>query len=201
MYVLVIKSVVAGLLIALPTGPVGLLCLRRTLTEGRRAGLVSGLGTAAADLCYLVVIQLGLTALSPSLAGGRHWLRIGGGLLLVIAGTKIMFAPKPEALPPAQSYRLKGHFATAFLLTISNPTLLITLTALVAALDLQNVRGDYLAASLSLACIFGGSAAWWLAITGMVNQLHSRLAGSTINKIDKVAGAAIAALGLGLLLS
>jgi hypothetical protein len=51
-----------------------------------------------------------------------------------------MLAPKPEALPPAQSYRLKGHFATAFLLTISNPTLLITLTALVAALGLQNVR-------------------------------------------------------------
>jgi len=75
MYVLVIKSVAAGLLIALPTGPVGLLCLRRTLTEGRRAGLVSGLGTAAADLCYLVVIQLGLTALSPSLAGAARWLR------------------------------------------------------------------------------------------------------------------------------
>src|SRR5215467_2390489 len=147
MLMLAVKSVAAGVLIALPTGPVGLLCLRRTLTEGRSAGLSSGLGTVAADLCYLVVIQLGLTALSPALTGAGRWLRLAGGCAIVIAGARIMLTPRLDTPKQEQANELKGRFAWAFLLTVSNPTLLVTLTALVAALGLQSNRGDYVAAS------------------------------------------------------
>src|SRR5262249_29769617 len=118
-----------------------------------------------------------------------------------IAGARIMLAPRLDAPKQEQAYKLKGRFASAFLLTASNPTLLITLTALVAALGLQSTRGDYLAASVSLACIFAGSAAWWLVITGLVQHLHRKLADSTVVKIDRIAGAAITVFGLGLLLS
>jgi threonine/homoserine/homoserine lactone efflux protein len=142
-----------------------------------------------------------MTALSETLAHAKPWLRFAGGLAIIIAGARIALGARRRVPTEEQTSRRRGCFASAFLLTVSNPTLFITLTALVAALGLQTVRGNYTAASLSLACIFVGSAAWWVIITGLVNQLHSRLTDSTIAKVDRFAGAAIAALGLGILLS
>lgn len=94
---LVGRGVVLGLAISAPVGPIGVLCIRRTLAEGRVVGLVSGLGAATADALYGALVAFGLTAVTSLLVGGTFWLQLIGGLFLLYLGVQTMRA-RPAVL-------------------------------------------------------------------------------------------------------
>src|SRR5262249_25504448 len=154
-----------------------------------RAGLVSGIGATSADLCYLAAVQLGLNVVPGPLANAGHWLRIVGAVAISLGGASLLIGSRRSGLGQEPAYRYQGLFASAFLLTISNPTLLLTITALVAVLGLRSMPGDYFSVSICLASVFIGSVFCWLVITGVVDRLQSKLTDLWLRKLNRITGA------------
>ena len=124
---LFLRGLIIGLSIAAPVGPIGVLCIRRTLADGRLQGLVSGLGAAAADATYGAVAGFGLTAVSSLLVNQQTWLRLVGGLFLDYLGLRTLLARPASEAPatgvrgPASGRSLAGAFLSTLALTLTNP--------------------------------------------------------------------------------
>lgn len=191
-----LQGLLIGLAIAVPVGPIGFLCLRRTLVYGRLTGFVSGLGAATADALYGAMAALGLTAISGFLMGIERWLQVGGGIFLVALGLKTALARPPRAgddAPPQRS--LTAAFISTFALTLANPVTLIAFVAIFAGLGLHAAH-SVLAAVMMIAGVFTGSGLWWLALSYGAGALFARLHANALRVLHIVAGSCIVALGV-----
>jgi threonine/homoserine/homoserine lactone efflux protein len=177
-----VKGIGAGLAIAAPVGPIGLLCIRRTITNCRRAGLVTGLGAATADFAYGLIAALGLTSLSYWLATANSWLHWAGAAFLLWIGVRTLMEKSATASVDAPARGLLPIFGTTFLLTIANPMTLVSFLGLIAGLGAIS-RGYLLAAG-----IFMGSVMWWLILTSLANCFRSRMGASGLLWVNRVAG-------------
>lgn len=201
---LAVRGVVIGFSIAAPVGPIGVLCIRRTLAEGRASGLLTGLGAATADAVYGAIAALGLTALTDALVGGQGWIRLVGGAFLVYLGVKTFLArPADRAAEPdrpmdAVSRRagLFGAFASTFLLTLTNPMTILSFVAVFAALGLGTTNPDPLSAAGLVVGVFVGSALWWLTLSAGVSLFRSRFDERGLRWVNRLSGAIIVAFGL-----
>lgn len=197
-----LRGVVLGFSIAAPVGPIGVLCIRRTLADGRLLGFVSGLGAATADSCYGAVAAFGLTAISSVLIGQRMWIRLIGGLFLVYLGVRTLLrapAEKPAAATGGRG--LAGAYASTLGLTLTNPTTILSFVAIFAGLGLAGAHtasGDTAALVLGVFC---GSALWWLALSGGVGLFRSRIGPRALRWINRVSGAIILGFGVAALVS
>lgn len=192
-----LKGLVVGLSIAVPVGPIGMLCIRRTLVQGRAAGLVAGLGAATADALYGAVAAFGLAAVAGALAAGQEWLRLAGGLFLVSLGLKTLLAEPVERTAPVTGRGLLGAYASTFLLTLANPLTVLSLAAIFTGLGVAGA-GRRAAAALVLG-VFLGSALWWLLLSGGVSLLRLDVDPRRMRWVNRLAGAVIVALGATLL--
>jgi threonine/homoserine/homoserine lactone efflux protein len=179
-----IKGIVLGFSIAAPVGPIGVLCIRRTLASGFPSGILSGLGAATADAFYGGVAAFGLTFISGLLVGGQVWLRVVGGLFLLYMGLRIFLLSPPQ------------NSASTFFLTLTNPTTIISFAAVFAGFGLGASGGSTLDASLVVVGVFFGSAMWWLILASGVTLLRSRLDYRRMGWINKLSGAIITTFGL-----
>lgn len=168
---LLIKGFIIGLAIAAPVGPIGVLCIRRTLAEGRTSGFVSGLGAAPADAVYGSVAALGLTFVANLLIEGEVWLRLVGGAFLVFLGVRTFLAPPAERAASIGKSGLPGAYASTFFLTLTNPTPILSFAAIFAGLGAGDASGDVLSAMLLVLSVFLGSAMWWFVLSGTVGLL------------------------------
>ena len=133
------KGFVVGGSIAAPVGPIGVLCIRRSLTQGRLIGFVSGLGAATADAFYAAVAGFGLTALSQFFVHHARPLHLAGGLLLLYLGVRTAFAPRAsEATGGAPTDSRLGAYASTLLLTITNPMTIFMFAAIFTAIAPAN---------------------------------------------------------------
>jgi threonine/homoserine/homoserine lactone efflux protein len=195
-----LRGFVIGFLIAVPVGPIGLLCFRRTLAEGRASGLISGLGAATADAIYGCVAGFGVTFISDFLVSQRAWLRLVGGLFLCYLGLKTLFAKPGEQTTVADRKGLLRAYASTFFLTLANPMTILSFAAIFAGLGLADVRGNYASAGVLVLGVFAGSALWWVVLSGGVDILRERTNPVRSGWINRVCGAIITALGLFVLL-
>jgi len=200
-----VQGFTIGLAIAAPVGAIGVLCIRRTLADGPLAGFVSGLGAAGADASYGAVAGFGLTALSDALTAIQLELQIGGGLFLLWLGWRTL--ARPHAAAPSQGegpvrrLGLARGFASTYVLTLSNPSTILSFVAIFAGLGLvgqQAVadRPDMLAAGLLVGGVFLGSAAWWLGLAWMVGRLRGRLSATAMLWIDRVSSGILMTFGV-----
>lgn len=196
-----LTGVVLGFSIAAPVGPIGILCIRRTLADGRSFGFVSGLGAATADAIYGAVGGFGLTFVSSFLIGQQTWLRLIGGLFLCYLGLRIFLATPAERAASADGGSLVGAYASTFALTLTNPLTILSFAAVFAGLGLGNTGGNYAAASFLVAGVFLGSALWWAALSGGVGLFRGRLSQSGLRWLNRVSGTIIVAFGVVALLS
>lgn len=189
-----LQSVAIGFSIAAPVGPIGVLCIRRTLADGRRSGLISGLGAATADAMYGAIAAFGLTYVSTLMINQQGWLRLIGGLFLAYLGLKIFFT-RPTAETPIGAPA--GHaFASTFFLTLTNPATILSFTAIFAGLGAANTGGNYRAAGVLVTGVFTGSALWWLTLSGIVGLFRKNLTPPRLAWVNRIAGGVIAAFGL-----
>src|SRR5881409_981452 len=137
-----VRGVAIGFSIAAPVGPIGVLCIRRTLAEGRLCGFASGLGAATADAVYGCVAGFGLTAVSNLLVSQQTWLRLIGGLFLCYLGVKSFFAGPAQTAAAPKSGALAGAYASTFLLTLTNPMTILSFAAVFAGLGLGGGATD-----------------------------------------------------------
>jgi threonine/homoserine/homoserine lactone efflux protein len=193
-----LKGLAIGFAIAAPVGPIGVLCIRRSLAHGTPAGLASGLGAAVADAAYGCIAAFGLTMISTFLVGQRFWLQLAGGVFLCWLGMRTLLAtPAQDPAAGAGSARgLLGAFASTFVLTLTNPMTILSFVAVFAGLGLADTSGDYRAAATLVAGVFLGSALWWLLLSGGVGLLRSRFDARGLLWVNRVSGALIVAFGV-----
>jgi threonine/homoserine/homoserine lactone efflux protein len=202
MYVsFLLRGLVIGFSIAAPVGPIGVLCIRRTLAEGRAAGLLSGLGAATADAIYGFIAAFGLTYVSYVLMGCQSWIRLVGGLFLCYLGLRTFFSKPADVVGQAREGGLLGHYASTFFLTLTNPMTIISFAAVFAGLGIGGATGNYGSATLLVLGVFAGSAAWWLLLSGAVSLLRARVSLRLLRWVNRAAGFIIVGFGVLAILS
>jgi len=196
------RGALIGLAIAAPVGPIGVLCINRTLRDGRMAGFVSGLGAATADLIYGTIAALGLTALTGALVGISFWTRLLGGLFLCYLGLRTLGARPTAAQPAGGAARgLLRAYASTLVLTLTNPATIIAFAAIFAGLGAGSAAHSYGEGVLLATGVAAGSALWWLTLSGGVGLLRSRLTSAALRWINRGAGLIILGFGLAALWS
>ncbi|MCX7859242.1 MAG: LysE family translocator [Chloroflexus sp.] len=194
---LFIRGVLFGVAIAAPVGPIGLLCIRRTITDGRVAGFISGLGVATADALYSAIAALGLQAISAFLLGISPILRIVGGVAMLWIGITIIVA-RPQAIvaqPVQTSHGLFGAYLSTLLLTLTHPVTILIFTVIFPGLGLS--AGASVWDSLALvAGISFGSALWWAILSGGVSLVRGRVTPPMLRVINLVSGVIIGGFGV-----
>jgi threonine/homoserine/homoserine lactone efflux protein len=201
---LLLKGLVIGFLIAAPVGPIGVLCIRRTLADGRIAGLASGLGAATADALYGMVAGFGLTFVSAFLVRQEGWLRLIGGAFLLYLGVRTLLSRPAEHPAAVSSTGVARAYASTFLLTVTNPATILSFVAVFAGLGLgaATTQGSrYLGAALLVLGVFLGSALWWLLLSGGVSLLRSRFDARAMSWVNRLSGLVIGAFGVAALVS
>lgn len=186
------RGLAIGLAIAAPVGPIGALCIRRTLVDGRLIGLATGLGAATADGAYGAVAAFGVTAVTSALVGLRLWIHLGGALFLAYLGARSLLAcaPKVGAAGAGPSSGVVADplsaWASTVALTLTNPATILSFAAVFAGLGLAGA-GDG-AAGATVAGVFLGSALWWLVLTTTVGLVRSRLDARGLRWVNRVSG-------------
>jgi threonine/homoserine/homoserine lactone efflux protein len=195
------KGIVAGFIIAAPVGPVGVLCVQRTLHQGRVAGLMSGLGAAVADAAYGCVAAFGLSLISSWLQMHEALFRLGGGLFLLFMAWRMLRAalhPEPQVAEHEGSYneRPVTCFISTFVLTATNPITIVAFLGIfaffgVGAFGLSNVMAAWLVLG-----VFAGSSIWWLSLAGLAGAFRQRLGNGGMKWINGASGLLMLGFGL-----
>ena len=196
-----LRGLAIGFSIAAPVGPIGVLCIRRTLAEGRASGFVSGLGAASADGIYGCIAGFGVTFISNFLVTQQVWLRLIGGVFLCYLGLKTLLAKPAEQAGFAKGNGLVGAYASTFFLTLTNPMTIISFAAIFAGLGLASASGNYVSAGILVSGVFGGSALWWLILSGGVGVFREKVNPQGLQWVNRISGAIIIGFGLFALLS
>lgn len=193
---LFLRGVVLGFAIAAAVGPISLLTIRRTLTDGLRVGLASGAGVATADAIYASVAAFGLTVISDALVAQERVLGLVGGAFLVYLGIRTLTS-RPATTATATRTPSRGAsaaYVSIVALTLANPATILSFAALFVGLGVIGQGG--LSAALLVVGVFLGSMTWWIVLTLTVSQLRARVTPSILRKITMASGVLIAAFGV-----
>jgi threonine/homoserine/homoserine lactone efflux protein len=192
---LFLNGLVIGFCIAAPVGPIGVLCIRRSIAHGTMSGLSSGLGAATADAAYGSVAAFGLTAVSGFLARQQFMLGLVGGGFLCFLGIRTFLSPPARDVAPSRGGGLASAYGSTLLLTLANPATILSFAAVFAGLGL-GAAADYGSAVRTVLGVFLGSAAWWLILSGSVGAMRSRMKDVWMRTINRVSGAVLVAFGI-----
>jgi threonine/homoserine/homoserine lactone efflux protein len=198
-----------GFPIAVSPGPIFFLVLRRTLARGWRSGFVSGLGVATGDATYAALAAFGVAAVSTFLIAERRWIGLAGGVAIAVIGTLALKRPLPDPPPRAgegeiregegnrEGGNLQGgkEFVSMVALTLSNPSTILSFTAVFAGLGLH-VAGGWGPALALVVGVWLGSVVWWILLTGAASRLRERLTPSIIRGFGLASGIALVGFGV-----
>jgi threonine/homoserine/homoserine lactone efflux protein len=183
------KGLLIGFSIAAPVGPIGLLCIQRTIAYGRKSGLVTGLGAATADGLYGAVAAFGLTTISGFLVGQQFWFRLIGGIFLLYLGAKA-FLSKPAKEAAAGSHEsLFLDYGSTVILTVTNPMTILSFAAVFAGLGLATSGGGRASAALMIAGVVLGSALWWFVLSAGVSLFQAKFKSDSLRIVNRISGA------------
>jgi len=187
------RGFLIGISIAAPVGPIGVLCIRRTLAEGKLKGFLSGMGAASADMVYGAIAAFGLTVITDLLVENAFWLKIVGGCFLLYLGIKT-FREKPaeHAAQVNQSGNF-GAYLSTFFLTITNPMTILSFAAIFAGTMFIGTTSSPI---VLVAGVFAGSVCWWLTLSLGVGLMRDRLTANHMAWINRFSGMIIVAFGI-----
>ncbi len=189
------KGLILGFSVAAPVGPIGLLCIRRTLASGRATGFVSGLGAAVADSLYGAIAAFGVTWVTSLLLDQKVIFQLVGGAFMCYLGIRTFLAAPSGTLVESQAGGLFGSFASTFLLTISNPMTILSFAAMFTGLGATSGEGLSSSASLVLG-VFVGSAIWWLLLSSAAGAVRGKFDTGSMRLVNRLSGAVILAFGV-----
>jgi threonine/homoserine/homoserine lactone efflux protein len=195
------RGVILGFSIAAPVGPIGVLCIRRTLAFGRTTGLVTGLGAATADMFYGSVAAFGLTIVAVLLSGLRLWIHLVGAVLLAYLGLRTLLAHPAEASAPVERRGLASAYASTLLLTLTNPATILSFAAVFASVGLAGSSAGTGTAALLVVGVFCGSALWWLLLSTGVGLTRARFTPRALRAVNVLSGLILLAFAAAALLT
>ena len=200
---LFVRSMAIGFSIAAPVGPIGMLCIQRTLSRGFRSGFATGIGAATADTVYGLLGALGIAGIATTLPALTIALKIGGGVFLVwLAWTIAREASRaPSVLAETPNTTIARDFLTTFGLTLSNPMTILSFIGVFAALgplpvgQAAPVGAQWFTVWPMVAGVFVGSAAWWLCLSSVTTVLRRKMPASFMHGIARLSALVIAMFG------
>ena len=190
-----VKGLAIGFSIAAPVGPIGVLCIRRSLAQGAGMGLATGLGAATADALYGSVAAFGLTAISSALMHLNFWLSLLGGLFLCWLGVATFRAAPAEESQAAGARSRLAAWSSTVALTLSNPMTILSFAAIFAGFGL-GAYASWPAAAAMVLGVFAGSALWWLILSGTAARLRARLTPGAMRWVNRGSGLIILSFGI-----
>ncbi|MGD9617562.1 MAG: LysE family translocator [Alphaproteobacteria bacterium] len=194
------KGVLVGLIIAVPAGPVGILCIRRTIFHGRLAGFISGMGAASADAVFGIIAGFGLTVVSDWLLGYQEWLRlIGAGFLLFIGISALTADPFAEIPSQRDPETLLADFASTCALTLTNPLTILAFLAIFAGIGFTGEDATLAGAAILVFGVWFGSLLWWAALIAVAGTLRRSFRRNHLVWINRGSGGILMLSGVGLL--
>ncbi|MEX0922547.1 MAG: LysE family transporter [Rhodovibrionaceae bacterium] len=196
------QALAIGFAVAVPLGPIGLLCIERTLRLGLMTGLATGLGVALADASYGALVATGAALFAEALSDHERTLRSLGGLALAAIGLRALLRAGQSRTVAVQARgALFLAFASAYLLTLANPATIASFAAIFAGLGLSRTAATPDAAAAVVAGVFLGSLLWWIVLSAAIAALRHRLPPAVVAWINRGAGTLLTAAGLWLFLA
>jgi len=186
-----IRGIIIGFAIAAPVGPIGVLCIQRTLNRGTSFGFVSGLGAATADAGYGIIAAFSVATVFNFLSAQKIWFSLAGGLYLGYLGIKTFRSVPENQIETSNSMgRLSAYFSI-FFLTLTNPMTIFAFAAVFAGFGFGDTAGNYLNAVILVVGVFTGSAMWWLALSGTTGLIRHKFSAGHLGWINRISGTVI----------
>ncbi|HOP03435.1 MAG TPA: LysE family transporter [Tenuifilaceae bacterium] len=195
---LLVKGILIGLLASIPLGPIGVICIQRTINKGRLSGFISGLGAASADTIFATIAGFSLTFIISFIEEKQIAFQAIGGIVVVALGAKIFFTNPIRQLRRHKRKKnsLTEDFISVLLLTITNPLAVFFFLALFAAFGVVSGQTTWFLSLITLGGVFLGAGLWWYALTSLVNLLRNKFRLKQLWWINKISGITIFILGI-----
>jgi threonine/homoserine/homoserine lactone efflux protein len=192
---LFIQGIIIGIALAAPVGPIALICIQRTLAEGRFHGIISGIGVATADACYAAVVVFGLALISDFLIARQWFFRLFGGIVLIGAGIRIVLSTPPDTIVKPEHESFVRDYYTMLALTIANPLTILFFTIIIPGFNVVVGGTSSVSPAVFVIGVFIGEVLWWVFLCGTLGSVRTYLNQEHLSLINRLAGLFIASFG------
>jgi len=195
---IIIKGILIGLFVSIPLGPIGMLCVQRTLNRGRRYGIATGLGATTSDLIYTIIALFFIGFVVDFLEDKKLIIQITGSIIVIIFGIFIYRSnPSKQPIPNRRTNEnLANDYISSFILTLSNPLILFVLIALFARFEFINESTTLFLNIIGILSILGGAFLWWSVLTYLVSRFRDRLSYRGLKLMNRIIGIIIIVIGI-----
>ena len=200
---IIYKGILIGVLVSAPMGPIGWLCVHRTLNKGPLHGFFSGIGAAFSDVIYAAIICLGMGFIIDFISSNKYILEIIASILLMVFGIYIFRSNPFKRLqkPKEQSDSFYQDVVSAFFLTLSNPLIILFYIPLFTRLNFISPEETLFSILLGLVSILAGALSWWILIAFFVGKLRKIMNLQRLLIMHRIIGIAIILLSVYLLIT
>ena len=198
----IIKGITLGLVVTAPLGPLGVMCIQRTINRGVIAGLITGIASALGDIMYAIIAGFGVSVIAHFLNEYQLIIRVIGGIIVGFLGVRIYFSNpvKQFRRQKVQKRNYVSDFISGFLLTITNPIVLVVFGAAFASFGLD--KGDSVrSVILTIIGVFIGAIGWWISLTTLVNIFRDKINLRKLWWINKITGVFVFLFGIIIIVS
>ncbi len=196
---LFIQGMIVGLTLAVPVGPISLVCIHRTVAGGRLHGILSGLGVATSDSFYAAVAFLGLTAVSGLIIGHQTLFRLVAGIVLILVGIQVFRSVPAVVRDSVNPESYLRDYLSLLAIAAANPLTIIFFITILPGFGVVAYGTTLIAAVPFVAGVFLGSAIWWIVLCGSLGSVRSRLSTENLRRINHISGILITCFGAGML--
>ena len=191
-----LRGLLIGFSIAAPVGPIGVLCIQRTLTKGLLIGFLTGFGAATADAVYGSIAAFGMTGISKLLINYQDWLRLGGGIFLVYLGLRTILVIPGNTIINSDRINFHKAYTTTFFLTLTNPLTILSFLGIFAGLGIAANEGEGLVGAITLVVgVFIGSIIWWIVLSSITAFIKQKINTLSLNWVNRISGIIILGFG------
>lgn len=197
-FVLFFYGILIGLFVTAPLGPVGVMCIQRTINRGLKSGLITGIGAASADTLYSIIAGLGVGYLVTFIEEKKYWIQLIGAAIIILIAIKIFYTNPAIAVRNGRNKKNKPleDFLSSFIVTLTNPTVLIVFLAAFARFGMVDENTDYFSASILIGGIFAGAFGWWYVLCNLINKFRNKIRLKNIWWLNKIMGVIVFILGV-----
>lgn len=192
------KGLIVGLMVTIPLGPIGVLCIQRTLNKGRVSGFISGLGASAADAIFAIIAGFGISYIISFIKTQQIYFQIIGGVIVMFLGIHIFYTNpvRQLRLQRMNKNRLYHDFLSVFFLTITNPLAILLFLAMFAGINVSGHEINAFDLTSLVGGVLAGSAGWWFLLSFVISIFRERIRLRNIWWMNKVAGVIVFVLGI-----
>jgi threonine/homoserine/homoserine lactone efflux protein len=197
---LFVQGIIIGLTLAVPVGPIAIICIQRAVTDGRLHGIFSGIGVATGDSFYAAITVLGLTVISGIIIAHQYLFRFLAGIALILIGIRIFMSLPPLIITKSVHETYLRDYLSMVAIALANPLTLIFFLIVLPGFGIVINGTSLLSAAEFTAGVFFGSTVWWIVLCGTLGSFRSQLGEVTLGLINRVSGFLISCCGVGMLI-